>query len=225
MLCALVLWISSGCFVPVLATPVLEGRVDKIEHGEIPALPQELLSAGISHEGLPEALMGSWYGAVEIAQVETYPHLHAGSPYWTAFIGEATKLFVPGNRGKVVLLLKRDRTGAVRVLSSDVILRGRMKLQFTSGRAPALVPGGWNNPTTITDVVRPIGETCFEQTRVDEVDITNATGMRIQNGFSEISATYTLVSPRKMSLRILEVDYNESGKPLWKVLIKGTATR
>jgi hypothetical protein len=69
------------------------------------------------------------------------------------------------------------------------------------------------------------GDSSAEQTRVDRVHIVDDLNMPIAGGFSEISATYTLTAPRRMDLKILEIDYDHRGKPLWKILLKGTATR
>lgn len=209
-----------------LSAATLEGRVEKIEQGEQPAISRDLLEAGVSESnGLPASMRGKWYGTVEVAQVETYPDLHPGAAYWAEFMNEAKQLFTTKKPGQIVLDIKENRAGVMCISSSDVVLRGGMKLQFTHGRGPALVRGGFNQPTTVTDKVTAHGDSSAEQTRIDQVSIVDARGNLIQRGYSEISASYNLISTRKMALKILEIDYDESGKPLWKILLRGTATR
>lgn len=210
---------------PLCNAKTIEGRVELIEEGEQPRLSEQLLHAGVSTGGFPEEMRGTWYGDVEIAQIETYPQLHSSSAYWTEFVRQAGALFTVHRPGKIVLQFKKDKDGRVHLLSSDAVMRGRMKLQFTSGRGPALIPGGFNEPNTITNLITVQSDSSVEQTRVDQVNIVASNGAVIQRGLSEISALYRRTEPRKMAVKILEIDYDEQGQPLWKILLRGTATR
>jgi hypothetical protein len=203
---------------------VYEGRVETVEQGSQPQFPAEVLKGGATFgEKLPSELIGSWYGKVEVAQLEMY---QPSTPYGAAFVAEVQKLFRLGQTGQVLLLFKKNKAGEVSLLSSDVILKGGMKLQMTAGKGPAAVPGGYNLPHTVRDYVRTQPEKhSIDQTRIDEVDIVDGTGKRIQHGYTEISAQYSLISPKRMSLKLLEIDYDDEHKPLWKILIRGTASR
>jgi hypothetical protein len=202
-----------------------EGRVETVEHGSQPQFPHEYLAPGmIANDAMPDELAGKWYGNVEVAQLETYPQLHAAHPYWSQFVDGVSNFFHLKQTGQLMLQFKRQKNGIVTLLNSDVWMKGGARLQLTSGKGSAVVRGGFNLPTTVADKVRT-KPGVVDQTRIDEVSIVDRDGHQVQHGFSEISAHYALVSPRKMSVKLLEIDYDEAHKPLWKVLIRGTATR
>jgi hypothetical protein len=220
LLCAMLL-----CTGTVLSAgaATYEGRVETVEQGSEPQFPAEVLNGHAALDRMPPELAGSWYGKVEVAQLETY---QPGTAYGASFVAEVIKLFRVGQPGQVVLLFKRAKNGEVTLLSSDVILKGGMKLQMTSGKGRAAVPGGFNVPRTVADRIRSQPEKqSIEETRIDDVNIVDSAGNRIQHGYTEISAQYVLISPKRMSLKLLEVDYDDEHRPLWKILIRGTASR
>lgn len=212
-------------FVPAASAATYEGRVEAVEQSTEPHFPAEYLQPNApASDPIPDQLAGQWYGNVEIAQLEMYPQLYAGHPYWTQFVQELSGFFHLHQPGKVTLLFKRHKNGTVTLLSSDVWLKRGGRLQMTSGKGPAVVRGGFNMPVTVADKVRAKAGV-VDQTRIDKVSIVNNKGNQIQHGYSEISAHYELQSPRRMTLKLLEIDYDDQHKPLWKVLLRGTATR
>ena len=80
-------------------------------------------------------------------------------------------------------------------------------------------------PRTLQDIITPVSENRCEQARFDAISIVDKSGSLLQTGFTEVSATYTLNGPRRMHIRLLDVDYDASGHALWKALIEGDATR
>ena len=98
-------------------------------------------------------------------------------------------------------------------------------MQLTSAKGPALLPGGTNLPSTVRNEVNLLDKNRIEQTRFDQVTIVGDDGRTIHTGFSEVSAFYQIAAPRRLKIKILSVDYDSNGKPLWKSLMAGEATR
>jgi hypothetical protein len=174
---------------------------------------------------LPLSLQGMWYGKIKVTQMDTYPSLHYGEAYCQAFIREINRYFSVGQEGKLGLKFQRTGNAPLRVAASDVWFRHGLRVQLTTFSGPALVPGGINLPYTLRDEVLTLAKDRFEQTRVDAVRIVDHQGALLHSGFTEVSALYDLIASRKMRIKLLNIDYDQQGKPLWKVLMQGEATR
>ena len=207
------------------ATP-LTGRVETFESAE-PVLPADVLNGGASTESqnLPAAFKGKWYGTVKIARMSTYEQSHRDRQYAQQFIHEIVDFFHPQQRGHITLQISPDARGGLKLDSSDVVFSGGVSLQLTTGKGPALVRGGFNLPHTVRDRVTQFADNQCEQARFDAVTIVDKDGKVLQTGFTEVSALYTLKAPRRMQIKLLDIDYDESGHPLWKALLEGEATR
>ncbi|HEY9868945.1 MAG TPA: hypothetical protein V6D08_07245 [Candidatus Obscuribacterales bacterium] len=213
---------------------VLYGRVEEIAGGGEPRLPQELLRGGTGQDtwrlgvdqaaSLPPALKGEWDGSVKITQMDTYPDLHR-EPYCLRFIEEIKNSFRLGKTGRLTLKFQLGPDGKLRVASSDVWFAHGLRVQLTTHVSPALVPGGTNLPTTVKNDVQELGADRVEQVRIDQVRIVDGWRRAIHYGFTEVSAVYQIVAPKRMRIKILNVDYDQSGKPLWKTLMEGEARR
>lgn len=204
----------------------LEGRVEVLRQQSEPSLPDYLLNGGVRQiETLPIELTGKWYGTIHVAQMQTFPGGHSNDPYWNEFIAQITSFVKPNQRGEVTLHFKTDPSGTLQLSSSDVILRGGTRLQLTSGKGPALVRGGFNWPETMANRVTLLPNSIAEQTRLDRVAILNDRGQLIKQGYTEISASYELKSPRSILVKLIEIDYDEMRHPLWKVVLEGQARR
>lgn len=204
----------------------LKGRVEAVESGADPSLPSDLLRgyAGAAESSLPPSLRGTWYGTVHISQMDTYPSLHP-EPYCQAFISEVVQQFHVGQKGRIVLEIQPSESGNISLVSSDVRFSRGFGIQLTSGTGPALVPGGMNLPRTVKNEVVELGQDRIEQTRIDFVRIVDEMRRTIHTGFSEVTALYQLTGRRRIALKILSVDYDREGKPLWKSLMEGDASR
>lgn len=208
----------------------LQGRVETIQSGQDPELPADLLqkNARISEDehanSLPADLNGRWYGTVQIEQMETYPHLHP-EPYCQSFIGEIGRWFHLGQKGKIILELRRSNQQGVSLVSSDVLFGHGLKLKLNSTSGPALVPGGTNMPRTVRNNVVVLGPTRVEQTRIDYITIIDDFRRPLHSGFSETTSLYELVAPKHIKVKLLSVDYDQDGKPLWKSIMAGEATK
>jgi hypothetical protein len=222
--CLLLTLLFSAC-AGIAAEP-LEGRVEVLERSPQPSLPEGFLSgsATLTDDAMPEEFAGKWYGDVKVMQMQTFPHLHP-DPYGQQFITEILRFVKPEQHGQIMLEFKNDRNGVLRLLSSDVILRGGVRLELDSQRGPALVRGGTNIPRTVVNRVTKLPDQTVEQTRLDNVTIVDQLGRPIRYGHTEVTAAYTLKGPRKMSIKLLNIDYSQEGAPLWKVLLKGEARR
>lgn len=206
------------------AKKTLEGRVEVIESGQAPSLSAQLLNGGVRND-LPAAFQGKWFGFVRIKQMETYSEEHQGEPYCQQFMAEIPRFFHKGQRGQLMLHILPSPEGGLRIAASSVHLAGGGRVQLTTHRGKALVAGGFNMPTTVTDIVTEMDPKRVEQTRVDEIVIVDSLNKPIHRGFTEVSALYELEAPKRMHVKILDIDYDQSGRPLWKVLMDGDLTR
>lgn len=213
----------------------LYGRVEKVAGGEDPRLPDDLQNTmqqgGFRFEAhaeqsasLPESLKGQWDGKVVISQMQTYPHLHP-EPYCQQFIKEIGQQFSLGKSGRITLAFHNIGNGKVTVASSDIWFAHGLKVMLTCNVTPALVRGGTNLPRPVRNDVTTLGADRIEQTRIDYVQIVNRYRQLIHTGFTEVSALYHIKAPKRMYIKILNVDYDAQGKPLWKVLMEGEAIR
>jgi hypothetical protein len=205
----------------------LEGRVEAVEQSPQPEFPSDILRAGTTCDTITDGFSGKWYGDVKVTQLMMYPQPHVMHPYCMRFIQEYNQLFGLGESGKVVLWFLKDRSGRINLQTSNVNMENRMKLRFTKGRSSgkALVPGGRDVTNTIADYTRVV-DNSVEQTRIDDVSVIDENfGQEIHHGYTEISAHYTLIAPKRMQVKLLEVDYDAQHIPLSKILIVGTATR
>lgn len=213
---------------------VLYGRVEEVAGGGTPRLPQDLLQGGAGEDtwslgvdqtaSLPPAYQGEWDGSVRITQMDTYPDLHP-EPYCLRFIEEIKDSFRLGKTGRLTLKFQLGPDGKLRVASSDVWFTRGLRVQLTTQVSPALVPGGTNLPTTVINDIQELGADRVEQVRIDRVRIVDGWRRPIHYGFTEVSAVYQIVAPKRMRIKILNVDYDHSGKPLWKTLMEGEARR
>ncbi|GEM_PF-3111364 len=213
----------------------LTGRVETFAGGAEPVLPAELLglirrpdtyTAGAARTGeLPGGLTGQWYGRVTMTQMAVYPELHP-EPYCQEFIRQIEHFFRQGEKGQVTIRFANQPDGGPAVESSDVWFPHGVKVQLTAGEGPALVPGGTNMARTVRDDVKELGANRIEQTRIDLVTIADRERRAVlHSGFTEISALYKITGPRRMQVKILDVDYDKQGKPLWKALMEGELRR
>ena len=216
--------------------PPLVGRVEELAGGGEPLLPRDLLQGGardgaIPLEGnvaqsgsLPLTLKGQWEGSVKITQMDTYPALHP-EPYCQEFIGEIKRYFHLGKSGSIELRFGPAADGKIAVDSSNVRFFRGLGIGLTSQVSPALVPPGTNVPSTVRNDVQELGAERVEQVRIDYVRIVDQWRRPIHAGFTEVSAQYQLRAPRRIRVKILNIDYDQSGKPLWKCLMEGDARR
>jgi hypothetical protein len=223
---ALAVLLSFSFAIIPCAAETYFGRVETVEQGSAPKFPSDILEGGAREEVFPDELLGRWYGRVEVAQLATYDELHGANRYGQAFIREVRDLFKVGQPGQVVLDFKKNARGEVVLTTSDVILRGRLKLRFTADgtRGNGIVRGTHNYPRTVANRVHTVG-TVVDQTRIDQVHVVDDYRNPVQTGYTEISAQYALTAPKRMSIKLLEVDYDSNNNPLWKILIRGTASR
>lgn len=212
----------------------LVGRVEEIAGGAEPLLPRDLLkggageisiSGGVAQSGtLPLALRGQWDGDVKITQLETYQDLHP-EPYCLQFINEIRRYFRLGKSGSISLKFAPGRDGRLAVESSNVRFFRGLAIGLTSETSPALIPPGTNVPSTIKNDVQELGTDRVEQVRIDYVRILDEWRQPLHAGFTEVSALYQMQAPRRIRVKILNIDYDQSGKPLWKCLMEGDARR
>ncbi len=228
LLALLLIATGTGRLSYALADEPLKGRVETIEGGSNPALPEGVLSGSARQSAeqplLPKTLRGKWWGYVRITQMETYEQIH-DEPYCQAFIQEIKKSFHEGQRGQIALEIKPAASGDAVLSSSDLWFAHGLRVQLTSAPGPALVAGGTNIPRTLKNDVTPLDAGSIEQSRFDQVTIVDKDRRPIHAGFSEVSALYKLAAPRRLRIKILTVDYDQQGKPLWKSLMEGEATR
>jgi hypothetical protein len=204
----------------------LEGRVEVLEHSREPSLPADFLNGSASQDdGLPAEFAGRWYGDIKVMQMETYPHLHRNDAYAQEFIREIQRFVHLNQPGQITLNFKANRVGNLALSSSDVVLRGRVRLELACTSGPALVRGGYNMPRVAMNRVTRLSNKTAEQTRLDRVTIVDEFSRPIRGGFTEITASYTLKGERKMQIKLLDIDYDQNGAPLWKVLLEGEARR
>jgi len=213
----------------------LTGRVEAFSGGAEPVLPSDLLgsvnsrnpiSTSISESGtLPQNLRGEWFGRITISQMDTYPNLHP-EPYCQRFIQEISHYFESGKSGQLSLQFEPRSDGSLAVASSDIFFSRGLKVALTAQPAPALVAGGTNMPRPVRNDVTMLTDNRIEQTRIDYVTIVETRFRRpIHYGFTEVTAQYQIVAPRRMKIRILNVDYDQDGKPLWRALMEGELRR
>lgn len=215
-----------ACSAPALPR-TLEGRVEAVEQSAQPSFPSGLLQSGTTSDTITADFAGKWYGNMQVTQLQMYPQLHTPHRYCMRFIGELNQLFGLGQNGKLVLWFAKDKTGRITLQTSNVNMENRMKLRFTKGASTgkALVPGGRDITNTLADNTRVV-ENSVEQTRIDDVSVVDDNfGQEIHHGYTEISAHYTLIGPKRMEVKLLEVDYDAQHVPLSKILIVGTATK
>ncbi len=206
------------------------GRVEAIEFGAEPVLPADLLRArtteGAFAKGpVSDAFCGKWWGSVSIKCLQSYPEQHGGEPYCLQFIVETQRYFKYGKRGQIVLSFLRGADGALVLDTSDVSFARGLKIQLTTSRGPALVSGGFNMPLTVSNDLSQLTPRTIEQTRIDAVTVVDRLGTAVHSGFTEVSCLLKLEAPRRMHLKILNIDYDQDGKPLWKVFLEGQALR
>ncbi len=233
--------LGEGLFCPVNPQETgkqapLVGRVEEIAGGAEPLLPRDLLkggaqdsafplTGGVGQSGtLPLALRGQWDGNVRITQLETYPDLHP-EPYCQQFIGEIKRYFRLGKSGAIGLKFAPGRDGKLMVDSSNVRFFRGLGIGLTSQVSAALVPPGTNVPSTIRNDVQELGTDRVEQVRIDYVRIVDQWRRPLHAGFTEVSALYQMKAPKRIRVKILNIDYDQSGKPLWKCLMEGDARR
>ena len=222
---------------PPSARPPLVGRVEAVGGGGEPQLPMDLLKgtydqangipyrAGVDQTGsLPADMRGEWDGTVKITQLQTYPELHP-EPYCQQFIQEIDHFFKLGKGGQINLKFAERGDGVITVKSSDVYFSGGLRIELANTSGPALVPGGYNVPTPVKNSVSELGPGRVEQTRVDYVRIVDRERRPIHDGYTEVSALYQIVGPRRLRMKIVNIDYDQQGKPLWKTLMEGEARR
>ena len=233
LLAGLILNISTASTAQDAVEPApLQGRVEAIEGGANLTLPTDILRSGLQttcsegpRPGLPSSLKGRWYGTIHITQMDTFPQLHVGEPYCTDFIQAIEKYFHRDQRGQIVFEITANDNNYVSLASSDVWFGHGLRVQLTSSKGPALVEGGTNLPRTLRDDVSLLDQNRVEQSRYDFVTIVDDSGQMIHSGFSEVTALYVIAAPRRLKIKILSVDYDRTGKPLWKSLMTGEATR
>lgn len=229
--------IGAACADEVPARPPLVGRVETFAGTAEPVLPGNLLGltgrqdgraleGGLSESGaLPDDLRGEWYGKITISQMDTYPAMHQ-EPYCQSFIAEIDRFFHQGQNGQISLAFETRRNGRLGVATSDALFGRGLRVMLTAQEGPALVPGGTNLPRTVRDDVAQLDGNRIEQTRIDLVSIVDKARRRlIHSGFTEVTADYQIVAPRRMRVKILNVDYDQDGKPLWKALMEGELRR
>jgi hypothetical protein len=214
----------------------LVGRVEEMAGGGEPLLPQDLLkggagdgsiplAGGVAQSGtLPLTLKGQWEGNVKITQMDTYPAIHP-EPYCQQFIDEIKRYFHLGKNGSIELRFAPTAEGKIAVDSSNVRFFRGLAIGLTSQVSPALVQPGTNVPSTVRNDVQELGAERVEQVRIDYVRIVDQWNRPIHAGFTEVSTEYQLRAPRRMRVKILNIDYDQSGKPLWKCLMEGDARR
>jgi hypothetical protein len=65
-----------------------------------------------------------------------------------------------------------------------------------------------------------------EHTRIDFTRILDeSSGQPVQQGYTEVSAQYEQRAPKRIRVKLLNVDYDRDGQPLWKALLEGEATK
>lgn len=201
----------------------LEGRVERVEAGAEPLLPSDLVLDGSATASapLPISLRGKWFGSVKIIQMDTYPTVHTNEPYCEQMITEIGKVFEKGMKGELQLDIVPDGTGGTKIGSSDIFFGRRGKLNLTTHRGPGLVQGLYHIPVTIKNEVKNLSPKVVEQSRYDAVQIVTADNTYVERGFSEVSSQYNHQAPGRLLVKILNVDYDKQGKPLWKALMEG----
>jgi hypothetical protein len=203
----------------------LEGRVETSSAGSAPKLPDDLIVGGLKERAhLPASLCGKWYGTLHITQIETYPQLHSDA-YSQQFIDEINKHFYKGKSAQLILEIK-DTAGGATVAANDLYLARGFRIKLTTTPGAALVPGGRNYPSTVKETVTELPGNRVEHTRIDFTRIVDAfSGAPLQQGYTEVSALYEQRAPKRIRIKLLNVDYDKERQPLWKVLFQGEATK
>jgi hypothetical protein len=209
----------------------LTGRVEAFSGAAEPVLPSDLLgnpqtNRALSGEAtqsgsLPASLKGEWFGRVSITQMDSYPALHP-EPYCQSFIQEIGHYFQAGKSGQLSMQFEQRPSGELTVASSDIFFARGLKMMLTTQTGPALVAGGTNIPRPVRNEVTQLTDGRYEQMRIDYVTIIDNRFRRpIHSGYTEVTAEYNVVTPRRMRIKILNVDYDQHGKPLWRALMEG----
>lgn len=209
----------------------LTGRVEAFSGAAEPVLPSDLLKSARTNRALsgeasqsgslPPNLRGEWFGRVSITQMDSYPALHP-EPYCQSFIQEIGNYFQTGKAGQLSMQFEQLPSGKLTVASSDVFFARGLKMMLTAHTGPALVAGGTNIARPVKNEVTQLTDNRYEQMRIDYVTIVdNRLRRPIHSGYTEVTAQYNIISPRRMRIRILNVDYDQEGKPLWRALMEG----
>jgi hypothetical protein len=203
----------------------IQGRVETFSPGSAPKLPEDFLVGGLEERAhLPASLCGKWYGTLHITQIETYPELHRDA-YSRQFIDEINKHFYKGKSAQLILEIKNTAGGAT-VAASDLYLARGFRIKLTTTPGAALVPGGRNYPSTVREMVTELSGNRIEHTRIDFTRIVDEiSGQPLQQGYTEVSAVYEQRAPKRIRIKLLNVDYDKERQPLWKVLFEGEATK
>ncbi len=204
-------------------TKVIEGRVEQVEAGAEPLLPGDLsLNGGTEVSApLPASLRGKWFGSVQIKQMDTYPAQHTNEPYCQQMVLEINKVFAKGMKGDLQVDIIPDGSGGTRIGSFDIFFGKRGKLNLSAHRGPGLIPGIYHIPFTVKNEVRALSQNVVEQSRYDAVQMYDSQNRPTERGFTEVSAHYNRQAPGRLLVKILNVDYDGRGRPLWKALMVG----
>jgi hypothetical protein len=161
---------------------------------------------------------------LHITQMETYPQLHQDA-YSQQFIEEINKHFYKGKSARLILDINNAGGGAT-VSANDLLLARGFRIKLTATPGPALVPGGRNYPSTVKESVTELPGNRVEHTRIDFTRILDeSSGQPVQQGYTEVSAQYEQRAPKRIRVKLLNVDYDRDGQPLWKALLEGEATK
>jgi len=212
----------------------LVGRVEIIGAGASPELPADLFKASQQNTvnaiktrfepsgSLPLSLQGEWIGEAKVTQVDIYPELHQ-EPYCQQFMSEVGQRFHKGMSGEMLLKFQPQVNGAVTLTSSDINLPHGLRVMLTSSPEATPVSDGVNRPRPLRNEIKLLSSDRAEQTRIDYVRIVDSEKRLLHAGFTEISALYQILNPKRLRIKILDIDYDQAGKPLWKILMEGEA--
>lgn len=196
---------------------VYEGRVEVLE-----AAPVPVFDAGAEADAsarFPAEIRGKWAGSVQITRLTAYPSMHR-EPADIRFIQEAIGAFQQGDIARVGVRFAEEK-GKMAAGLSDAVFPNRYKIKLTQKAGPALLPDCVNHIQSVRDTVQQTANDVFEQNRVDKVDVVRSDGAVVQSGYNETDITYRIVSPKLLEMKIVNVDYAASRKPLWLVVMHG----
>jgi hypothetical protein len=229
---------------PTTQEPIV-GRIELTVKEGKPTLPEEILYGGTTHkktappkhlsakeqekimanrEAIFNNFGGEWHGLVRITSMRVFPAYHK-SRFWQRFITEIEHFFHVKQIGKMGVTFKQKEDNITHLMNSDIkFLRGA-QITLSEHAGESMVEGAWSIPSTIKNQARRLSNKRVEQSRYDHVLFVDQYEHPIAEGYTELTGDYELIKPNTMQVKVMNVDYNEEGNPLWECIIEGKVIR
>lgn len=240
---------SLACFIclagPVLALPVLQGRIEQIIDSPDVKLPAELHASALKLQDLspvthklqaelksfPATLRGTWKGPLEITSCDYSDAFSTAQPadferarelIHEGCIAESYFRFYTPRVGFVAMAppeLKVTHVDSTRKTINNIYLSAA---DLDSERYSSLGDNNSVKHTLLKNDVRMLAPTVVEQDLVVAILLTDRkTGKQIKT-YEETVYRFTKDKPFQLSVEVAKVKYGENGSWWSKAVLKGT---